>query len=188
MTTEKPDTIKIDFYALGQPSKFSEFNNTKNHIPIIDYSNNLLERNALSLNSSNLEKIRNNYKSLHTSNEINHKETNNYLNPINMYKSKDIYKLNSNFTNKETFNIFREKHFAKDINPAMNNGMNLAKADYINKKNSKENDLRNVSENRTLPEIMNKNSKGLKENTFFFDKSTKNIIRYHKGFWDYNEK
>lgn len=185
MTTENPALIKFDFYALGKTNQFHQTSHlTSNVNHISNYSNNILERNALSLNSSNLESIRNNFKNQHSVTEIQNKETNNYLNPINMYRSKDIYKINSNFSNKETFNVLREKYFANDLNSGINNQKNLSKEEFIKKKFSVDNAVE-----KPLPELIpNNTQKTFKENTFYFDKSAKKIIRYEKGFWDYNEK
>jgi len=188
MTTENPEAIKIDFYALGKTNKIHQNPNQENYKPISNYSNNILERNALSLNSSNLQQIRNNFKNLHSSSEIQLKETNNYLNPINMYKSKDIYQINPNFTNKGTFNVLREKYFASDVNRPINDGMNLSKLEFAKKKRELDSNKQEEIQNKFLPEIEERKPRTLKENTFFFDKSTNKIIRYYKGFWDYNEK
>ena len=94
-----------------------------------------------------------------------------------------IYKINSDFSNKETFNVLREKYYANDLNSSMNNQKNLSKEEFVKKKLSVDDTI----EKPLLEIIPNNTQKNFKENTFFFDKSAKKIIRYQKGFWDYNE-
>jgi hypothetical protein len=183
MTTERPEIVKLDFYALGKVNRNPQIHPYNNNKGIPDHSNNLLERNALSLNSSNLESIRNNYRSLHTVDEIK-KETNNYLNPIHVYKSSEKYNINDNMTNKETYNITKEKLFAQDRAISNNTGRSVNKDDFVKMKSVTMNNLNSTtSENNnsiSLPRI--------KENVLYFDKNNKNMIRYPKGFWNHNVK
>jgi hypothetical protein len=109
MTTERPG---LDYYAYGKYPPNVEIKHFNNNISVKDKANNLLERNALSLNSNNLENIRNNYKSLHSVND-SLKANNNYLAPLTNYRLSEQYKLQPDMTNIGTYNIVKSKYFAK---------------------------------------------------------------------------
>jgi hypothetical protein len=175
------DRVKLDFYALGNTN--TNVGNMYNLHPnkgISDKSNDLLTRNALSLNSSNLSDIRNGYRNLHTLNEAN-KNTNNYLNPIGAFNVEEKYSIPSNVVNIEAYNITRRKYFSSDIaSHDSQNGEKVNTKDFLAKKNN-------------LPKISTESlAKGegagnvLKENNLYFDKNNNQMIRYPKGFWNYN--
>jgi hypothetical protein len=171
------ERVKLDFYALGRvdDSKLRKNINIHTNKSIADTSGNLLTRNALSLNSSNLSHIRNNYRNLHTLGEAN-KEKNNYLNPIEAFNSQQKFDIASNAVNKETYNIERGKFFSKDRDSLDNQNINQSKVslnDYMIKKNN-------------LPIVNNQTAKNLQENYLYFDKNNQQMIRYPKGFWNHN--
>jgi len=104
--------VSLDFYAIGNMPKEIEIPKIKYNSAIKDNSNDLLNRNKLSLNSHNLENLRNSHKNL--SSIINSKiENNNYLDPLRVYKSTDNYNISNNMVNKETYRLTKEKLFAK---------------------------------------------------------------------------
>jgi hypothetical protein len=109
MSTAK---ISLDFYALGNLPKNIDFPKMTYNSAFKDNSNDLLHRNKLSLNSNNTESIRNTHKALSTLFQTKI-DTNNYLNPLGAYKSQNIYNIENNMVNKETYRLTKEKLFAK---------------------------------------------------------------------------
>jgi len=104
--------VNLDFYALGNTPKNIQIPKMTYYSAFKDNSNDLLNRNKLSLNSNNLENIRNTHKNL--SILLNTKtETNNYMDPIGLYKSLNNYNISNNMVNKETYRLTKEKLFAK---------------------------------------------------------------------------
>lgn len=104
--------VSLDFYALGNLPKNIEFPKMTYNSAFKDNSNDLLHRNKLSLNSNNTESIRNTHKTMSTL--FNAKtDTNDYMNPLGVYKSQNNYNIQNNMVNKETYRLTKEKLFAK---------------------------------------------------------------------------
>ena len=104
--------VSLDFYAIGNYHKKIEVPRMKSNSAFRDTSNDLLHRNKLSLNSSNLENMRNTHKELFSirDSKINN---NNYLDPLVTYKSINNYSIDNNMSNKEMYNITRQKLYSK---------------------------------------------------------------------------
>lgn len=117
MTTEKavmPERIKLDYYALGKLDKIPEMRTFNTNRGISDTAGDLLHRNKLSLNSNNLEPLRNSFKNYNTLESVK-KDTNNYLNPLNIFNKQDKYSVPPDMTNIGTYKLAKEKYFARYI-------------------------------------------------------------------------
>ena len=125
----------LDFYALGKVNnyhKISQFIPPNNGFR--STSNNLLKRNYFSINNRNFDDLKNIYpKKQATIYEQNINE-NNYLTPFNVFNSFQRYDLPSNVVNQETYNLAKEKLYAKDIFSTIRKGKNLSKIDYFAQK------------------------------------------------------
>ena len=122
----------IDFYALG---KVSNYHKITQFIPpnngFRSTSNNLLKRNYFSINNRHFDDLKNiNPKKQATIYEQNINE-NNYLTPFNVFNSFQRYDLPNNVVNQETYNIAKEKLFAKDNFSSIKKGKNLSRNDYF---------------------------------------------------------
>ena len=125
------DIHPLDFYTLGKvhdPPKFtSSFCQNR---AFRSTSNDLITRNVFSLNNCDYDNLKNNKKPSILSQQ-NIKE-NNYLKPLDVYKTFQKYNLNSNVVNKETYNIEKEKIFVKSNISTIRKGMNLTFSNFIN--------------------------------------------------------
>ena len=125
------DVHPLDFYTLGKvhdPPKFtSSFCQNR---AFRSTSNDLITRNVFSLNNCEYDNLKNNKKPSILSKQ-NIKE-NNYLKPLDVYKTFQKYNLNSNVVNKETYNIEKEKIFVKSNISTIRKGMNLTFSNFIN--------------------------------------------------------
>ena len=103
----------IEFYALGKlqiDTVYPKFTWNKG---IKSTSNNIIERNVLSINTKKFNQLYP-YKSLSNLSQQNVTE-NNYMKPLKSYKTTEKYNLPKNTTNFETYKIMKEKYFSKDI-------------------------------------------------------------------------
>lgn len=181
MTTDRNG---LDFYALGKVTTMPDITTYMTNRGIKDTSNELLARNALSLNSGNLESVRNNYRQLHTLSEAN-QNTNNYLNPISTYRVNEKYTIKSDMNNQEVYRIAKSKMFASDKSNELPSGVRCSKEDFVkNKNNLSTSVISHINSNKSMP-ILDRAS-SLKDNSLVFDKNNKAMIRYPKGFWNYN--
>ena len=127
--------LSLDFYALGKVHNYQKINN---FLPpsngFRSTSNNLLKRNYFSINNRYFDDLKNkNVKKQATIFEQNVEE-NNYLAPLNIFNSTQKYDLPSNVINQETYNIAKEKLFAKDNFSTIRKGRRLSKNDFIYQK------------------------------------------------------
>ena len=148
------DIHPLDFYTLGKvhdPPKYTTafcqnraFRST---------SNDLITRNIFSLNNCCYDNLKNNKNSSILS-EQNIKE-NNYLKPLDVYKTFQKYNLKSNVVNKETYNIEKEKIFVKSNISSIRKGMNMTHNNFINYKRQlvTESSAKNV--NKTMKDFIN---------------------------------
>lgn len=139
--TEKNSRVKnknnvhpLDFYALGKvdnPPIYSPFLCNRG---IKSSSNNIIQRNSLSLNVSRIDF---GIKTKETEKISNKNITdNNYMNPIKIFKTFEEYNIPKYATNYETYNIKKEKLFSKDIPISkVSKGKNISMNDFINQKN-----------------------------------------------------
>lgn len=136
-------------------------------------------------------------------------KNNNYLSPLDAYKSFQNYSIPKNVTNTETYNIAKEKLFAKDINSSLKKGKLITKKEFIeNKKNfskkicktersenKKVNRLENLKTENNI-NIIDKEKKPMLEfkdpndytktkldsRFLYFDKNNNQFLR-HKNWW-----
>ena len=184
----KPERPKLDFYALGKLEQLPDIKSTcAFNKGIMDKGNTLMERNSLSLNSANLEQVRNNYRGLKTL-QNSQIETNNYLSPLQTYTSSEKSNIRSDMINRETFNIARARYFVKDRESTLQNGFNITKEEFVKAKQELFG-VENISKSLNyIPTAPNDNSsEGFKDNVLVFDKNSKgDMIRYPKGYWGKN--
>ena len=105
--------VSLDFYALGNfPQKNVEIPKLKYNSAFKDTSNDILHRNKLSLNSDNLQNLRNSSKNLSVlkSSKI---ATNNYMDPLKVFKNDQSYNIQNNLVNKETYRLTKDKYHTK---------------------------------------------------------------------------
>lgn len=176
MTTEKPEKVKLDFYALGKVDKMPDIQMYNTNKGISDRANNILERNTFSLNSSKLENLQQNYKKLHCLSEMNN-ESNNYLKPLALYNHKEKYNIKDDMTNQETYKLAKNKFFANDKVSKLQPGEGLSKSDFVSKKQEAGN-IRKLR-NDDLPQSTEK----MIDHNLYFDKNNKQMIRFPKGHW-----
>ena len=133
LNNKKNTNHPLDFYTLGivhDPPQYA--NHFCPNKAFQSTSNDLITRNIFSLNSpkyDNLKKEKN-YSKL---SQQNIKE-NNYLKPLEVYKTYKKYSLDSNVSNRETYNIAKEKIFAKSNISLIKKGLNLTYSNFINNK------------------------------------------------------
>lgn len=156
----------LDFYALGKVHNYQKINKfIQPNNGFQSTSNNLLKRNYFSVNNRHFDDLKNRYpKKQATIYEQNIKE-NNYLTPINIFNSLYRYDLPSNVVNQETYNIAKEKLFAKDISSTIRKGEHLSRNDYISEKNN----LMNIKDTQLLTQ----------KNRTINDVNTRQIKRYN---------
>ncbi len=157
------DVHPLDFYTLGKvhdPPKFtSSFCQNR---AFRSTSNDLITRNVFSLNNCEYDNLKNNKKPSILSKQ-NIKE-NNYLKPLDVYKTFQKYNLNSNVVNKETYNIEKEKIFVKSNISTIRKGMNLTFSNFINCKKQllTENSIKNNNTKAMRDIIDDKNLQRIK--------------------------
>ena len=148
----------LDFYTLGKvhkpPNYTSHFcqNNA-----FRSTSNDLISSNLLSLNTFNYDSIIKE-KNISTLSQQNIKE-NNYLKPLDAYKTYQKFNLPLNAMNKEIYNIEKEKIFVKSNTSSIKKGMYMTFTNFNNHKKkllSTDNNPKNF--NKTMQDIIpNKN-------------------------------
>lgn len=131
------NNIKIHplvFYTLGKvhdppiyTSKFCANNGFQST------SNDLLTRNMLSVNSYKYDNLKNNKNDAKLSQQ--NIDENNYLKPLEIFKTYKKYSLGSNVVNKETYNISKEKLFAKSDVSSIKKGLNITYNEFMKCKN-----------------------------------------------------
>ena len=123
----------LDFYTLGivheTPQYSTKFCPNK---AFQSTSNNLIARNIFSLNSPKYDTLKKD-KSYSILSQQNIKE-NNYLKPLEVYTTYKKYSLDSNVSNRATYNIAREKIFAKSNKSLIKKGLNLTYSNFIDNK------------------------------------------------------
>ena len=99
-----------------------------------------------------------------------------YLTPLNVFKTIQKYDLPNNVINQETYNIAKEKLFAKDILSTIRKGRCISKNDLIFQKQN----LMNKNNNKYLtPTNKSLNVDEIKELKRY--KSSFNLIENHEG-------
>jgi hypothetical protein len=147
----------LDFYTLGKvhkPPNYTSFFCQNNAFR--STSNDLITRNLLSLNTCNYNSIIKT-KNISTLSQQNIKE-NNYLKPLDAYKTYQKFNLPSNAINKELYNIEKEKIFVKSNTSSIKKGMYMTFTNFNNYKKKLLADNYPKNFNKTMQDIIpNKN-------------------------------
>ena len=179
---KKKQIHPLDFYTLGKvcdpPQYISNYNPNKG---FRSTSNDLINRNLFSLNSSKYDNLKKN-KNLSILTEQNIKE-NNYLNPLEVYKTYKKPSLPSNVINIETYNIAKEKIFTKSNISLIKKGLQLTHNNFINIKNTllTENSSKNINK-AMIDKVNNKNLVRMKTENNYKLKNKSNEIKSKYGF------
>ncbi len=128
----KSDIHPLDFYSLGKIPSNTVYPNLEWNKGIKSTSNDIITRNALSINTKKYNEF-DIYKKLSNIYEQNITE-NNYMEPIKIYKTYEKYKLPKYATNIEMYKLMKEKYFSKDIQSTIAKGKKLNKTDFIKEK------------------------------------------------------
>ena len=166
----------IEFYGLGKVKNYQRINQfIPNNNGFRSTSNTVLKRNYFSINNRNFDELKNKIpKKQATIYEQNIYE-NNYLTPLSVFNTNQRYDLPSNVLNQETFNIAKEKLYAKDIFSTIKKGNHLSKSDFVSEKQKLLGDkdkLYLTPNNRT---INNDNVKELKRYNSYINIKENNI-------------
>ena len=134
----------IDFYALG---KVPPYQKNKNFIPpnngFRSTSNNLIKRNYFSINNRYFDDLKNIYPKKQATIYEQNIEENNYLTPLSVFNTVQRYDLPNNVVNQETYNIAKEKLYAKDIFSTIRKGKRLSRNDFFAQKKNLMEDNKN---------------------------------------------
>lgn len=190
-------TTPMIFYALGKRmyksnsaqnllGKTSFQKSTLCNNAYRDRSSNILERNIFSVNSSNFDLKKENYKTAGVLKDAN-KNDNNYLNPIPSLQRQYKFDIKPYFLNKFTLQKYITNFFVNDL-PKSNlaNGRLLSKNDYKLEKKSI------IESSQTINDLKGSNNlqkTTLNNNLLVNDKDVKGeIIRHPKGFWNFAQE
>lgn len=196
------DIHPLDFYTKGKIPSKTMYKNIEYNKGIKSTSNDIIIRNALSINTKKFNGIEL-HKNLSSLYEQNITE-NNYMEPIQIYKTYEKYKIPKYATNKEIYKIMKEKYFAKDIHSSIAQGKYLSEKEFLNQKakltkikneetkiknrnekNIKKEEIKEInkslSHNRLIYKDPNDYSKQiLRSNTFYFDKNSNQMLKPKK--------
>lgn len=202
----------LDFYTLGKIPSNTVYSNLEWNKGIKSTSNDIITRNALSINTQKYNKI-DIHKKISNLYEQNITE-NNYLEPIKIYKTYEKYKLPKYATNIEMYRLTKEKYFSKDIHSPIKQGKCLSQKEFIKEKEKlikTENiNIETINTNRTKRSEHSKKSEEIKEitkssshisglkykdpndytkrelknNTFYFDKNNNQMLQQKKWIFE----
>ena len=143
----------LEFYSLGKI-----YNNNKKISPFLQYnngikstSNNIIERNALSINTTKYNKI-NVHKIISNINQQN-KSENNYLQPVAIFKTLEKYNIPKTATNFEVYRIMKEKLFSQDVESNISKGKLISNEEYLKEKYQNKNKDMNKKEEKQEKKI-----------------------------------
>jgi hypothetical protein len=175
----------IEFYALGKIPNGTVYPTFQWNKGIKSTSNNIIERNVLSINTKKFNQIYS-YKNLSNLSQQNVTE-NNYMKPIKLYKTTEKYNLPKNTTNFETYKIMKEKYFSKDIQSTIAKGKKINKSEFITEK---ENTMKNKDENKNIKmeEVKGSIEKENKNELLQDKKSKTSCGFFYKDPNDYSKK
>ena len=122
----------LDFYTKGKIASKTIYNNFEWNKGIRSTSNDIITRNALSINTKKFNEL-NLTKKLSPLCEQNITE-NNYMEPIKTYKTYEKYNLPKYATNIEMYRLMKEKYFSKDIHSPITQGKCLSPKEFIKQK------------------------------------------------------
>ena len=210
---KQPNIHPLDFYSLGKIPSNTVYSNLEWNKGIKSTSNDIIYRNALSINTQRYNKI-DIHKKLSNIYEQNITE-NNYMEPIKIYKTYEKYKLRKYATNIEMYKLMKEKYFSKDIHSPIKQGKCLSQKDFIKEKekltkqeNLIVNNINNSNKNKACE--MNKKNEEIKEiskslslnsgliykdpndytkqelknNAFYFDKNNNQMLQQKKWIFE----
>lgn len=144
----------LEFYALGK------LDLSHKHLPSFSplrgfqsTSSDIFNRNLLSVNTRYYEDKQNEKVKPAVSIKDQNIKDNNYLDPFNPYKSFHKCNLSGNFANKETYNLYKKKLYAKDFDfSSIKKGRNVTlnefyelKGNIIKSFNKGDNNSRNIN-------------------------------------------
>ena len=175
----------IEFYALGKLPNGTVYPTFQWNKGIKSTSNNIIERNVLSINTKKFNQIYS-YKNLASLSQQNVTE-NNYMKPIKLYKTTEKYNLPINTTNFETYKIMKEKYFSKDIQSTIAKGKKLNKSEFIKEK---ENTIQNKEDYKfkKIEEMKGSIEKENKDEVLNDKKSKTSSGFFYKDPNDYSKK
>lgn len=174
----KPNFIPLDFYALGKcrnpPSRTQTNFGTNNAFR--STSNDLLHRNIFSINNQKFDSLKEDHKKLATIRDQNIPE-NSYMNPLNCFKTQQRFNLPTDMTNKETYNIAKEKLFSIDKYSTLTNGRHISKEEF--NKSKKDYESERIKSNLQIKTNEGEESKtvDLRDNKLVFDKNAQGMLR-----------
>ena len=213
-TKKSSEFHPLEFYALGKVRSQKKYSILEWNKGIKSTSNNIIERNYLSINAKKFNDMNNN-KKLSNLKEQNITE-NNYMDPVKIYKTLEKYNIPPYATNTGTYKLMREKYFARDIHSSIAQGKQLSKNEFVKQKEKimkKGNfNLDNIDSNKDKDKDKDKTKKENKEinksksaktglvyrdpndyskkllkgNYLYFDKNNEQMVKNRK--WKYNEK
>ena len=179
----------LSFYALGKvpkSPKYTTFFSPNNGFR--STSNDILTRNLYSLNSSTYDSLLQT-KNFSTISQQNIKE-NNYLKPLDAYKTYQKFNLPSNAINRETYNIEKEKIFVRSDTSLIKKGMYMTFSSFnINKKKLLLDNDNPKNFNKTMnASISNRNLEKMNKEIHFnnINKNNKNSETKTKNKFDFN--
>ena len=126
------DSHPLDFYALGKASQKAVCPNLKWNNAIKSTSNDIIYRNALSINTKKFNDIDTN-KKLAILNEQNITE-NNYMEPIKAYQTYQKSNLQKYVTNMAMYRLIKEKYYSRDIHSNITKGKCLSRDEFLQQK------------------------------------------------------
>ena len=129
---KRTDIHPLDFYTLGKIPSNTIYPNLEWNKGIKSTSNDIIYRNALSINTKIYNKI-DIHKKITNLYEQNITE-NNYMEPIKIYKTYEKYNLPKYATNIEMYKLMKEKYFSRDIHSPIAQGKCLSQKDFIKQK------------------------------------------------------
>ena len=168
-------TVPLEFYALGKDYKDNRNLTKINFIPsnngFKSTSNDILLRNYLSIHNHKFDEIQKKlFKSKSTIFEQNVSE-NNYLNPINIFETRQKSDLPNEVLNKETYNIAKEKLYARDIISQIKKGRNISSKDFISQKRNLIKNNNNNTRYESFDEEQKKNNNNINNSAYFTPKN-----------------
>ena len=182
----------LDFYALGKVKNCPKYiPNFSPNRAFYSTSNDLITRNIFSLNTKKYDNLKNN-KNFSALSQQNIDE-NNYLKPLEIFKTYKKSNLPSNAINTATYNIAKEKIFTKSNISLIKKGNNLTFNTFMDyKKNAILNLKRNNNKSANDEKIKEKNLQRIntESNYNYINKNREIKKKYgfsHDNFTEFNK-
>ena len=183
----------LDFYSLGKIPPNTMYSNLIWNKAVKSTSNDIIKRNALSINTKEFNQM-NVHKKLSDISEQNIAE-NNYMNPLKTFQTYEKCNLKRCATNREQYNILKEKYFSRDINSTIAQGKCLSKKDFLKEKedllsarlsSNKENKCKRKDKTESSKSFscgfeykspFDNSKQILESNKFYFDKNLNQMLK-----------